>query len=298
MSAIKSTYEQKQLFKYRFWKHIFELDYDALSDLLEEGNPVGHLNFPFCVPSDRHGFNFIPALSVQDNTGDTDNPLIRDDCKDHGIRQIHDMNCNIHETNMAIHYYLCSNGKQVSEILGIWNFEPDENRLPTGAHIDDDIPYMILCLLCQHGLSTSARWIDYVGEKNGFRVELSTVFGGLLVMDWCDNFERMLESKDHSMREEYYQLALLEHPEDFNRLVDVYPLASYDELHAWCDKDEDVTKRLWKLRLSRLDPTRWPTFEDVPDVSREELEAMFSGHPSQVQLTDMCEEPPCKRICT
>ena len=161
-------------------------------------------------------------------------------------------------------------------------------------------------LLWRHGLNTSLNWSENYdcGKNYDLRIVVHNVFGILLAWELPNIhanigiFERMLESKDHPMREEYYQLVLWERPEDFNRLVDVYPLASYDELHAWCDKDENMTKRLWKLRLSRLDPTRWPTFEDVPDVSREELEAMFSGHPSQVQLTDMCEEPPCKRICT
>ena len=41
-------------------KPVWELDPESLRDLLKEGNPVGHLNFKFRVPS-HHGYDFIPA---------------------------------------------------------------------------------------------------------------------------------------------------------------------------------------------------------------------------------------------
>jgi hypothetical protein len=280
-----TSYEEKQLFKYRFWKHIFELNEAALRDLLEEGNPVGNLDFTFCMPSDRHGYNFIPLPPVRDlGMFETDQ------------KEAHAIYYTIHQINLAIRHYTHCCGKQVSEILGEWYYDSDEREyLPNGAYFDpatkETIIGNIIRLLCQHGLSTSAPFRDFVDTLDGFRIEICTVFGYLLEEDLVSNlrmgvFERMLESKDQPMREEYYQLVLWERPEDFNRLVDVYPLTSYDELHAWCENDEDMTRRLWRLRLSRLDPTRWPTFKDVPNVSREELEAMFSGHPSVVDCED------------
>ena len=55
-----ASYAEKQLFKTRFWKHIWNLDPESLRELLDEGNPIGHVNFPFRVPSD-HGYVFHTA---------------------------------------------------------------------------------------------------------------------------------------------------------------------------------------------------------------------------------------------
>ena len=45
-----NTYEKKQIFKDRFFKHILDLDYESLEDLLAEGNPYGHLNMRYILP--------------------------------------------------------------------------------------------------------------------------------------------------------------------------------------------------------------------------------------------------------
>jgi len=45
-----NTYEKKQIFKERLFKHILDLDYESLEDLLAEGNPYGHLNMRYILP--------------------------------------------------------------------------------------------------------------------------------------------------------------------------------------------------------------------------------------------------------
>ncbi len=45
-----NTYEKKQIFKERLFKHILELDYESLQDLVAEGNPYGHLNMRYKLP--------------------------------------------------------------------------------------------------------------------------------------------------------------------------------------------------------------------------------------------------------
>lgn len=45
-----NTYEKKQIFKERLFKHILDLDCESLEDLLAEGNPYGHLNMRYKLP--------------------------------------------------------------------------------------------------------------------------------------------------------------------------------------------------------------------------------------------------------
>jgi hypothetical protein len=45
-----NTYEKKQIFKERLFKHILDLDYESLQDVLAEGNPYGHLNMRYILP--------------------------------------------------------------------------------------------------------------------------------------------------------------------------------------------------------------------------------------------------------
>jgi len=37
--------------------------------------------------------------------------------------------------------------------------------------------------------------------------------------------------------------------------------------------------RQWKYKLVNLDPKRWPTVDDLENISVEELKAMYEGHP-------------------
>ena len=45
-----NTYEKKQIFKERLFKHILDLDCESLEDLLAEGNPYNHLNMRYKLP--------------------------------------------------------------------------------------------------------------------------------------------------------------------------------------------------------------------------------------------------------
>lgn len=46
------TYEKKQMFKERTFKHILDLDPESMEDLFTEGNPYAHLNMRYKLPID------------------------------------------------------------------------------------------------------------------------------------------------------------------------------------------------------------------------------------------------------
>lgn len=194
-----TSYAEKQLFKTRFWKHVWDLDPESLRDLLEQGNPVGNLDFKFRVVT-GHGYTFHTAY-----------------------------NGEYVEVNTAIGNYLASNAKTAVDIL--WEIMYECKNEP------------FLALPCG---STTVN---------------------------CDAFETCVE------------VAMI-----------LWAYGGLDEdkinsLFKWCEHHTthnlSIGKKLWKLRLVTLDPVKWPTTNAFDDVSTEELQAMYEGHPKNVNLHEV-----------
>lgn len=283
-----ASYAEKQLFKTRFWKHVWELDPESLRELLEAGNPIGHVNFGFRVPSD-HGYPFAPGYKGKiyevSNTKDKSTSEFR---------------------NEAIENYLSSHGKSACDIL--WKMyskveDTGEIYLPNGANILGLSEILdIVVLLAEHGAELYSRRpsIKWPGTIS---VQISDM--SLLLMANCElPYKKILNLARGSLADrryipgEYYELMLLCYPESFNRFVNwKRPKTDvFKYLFSWCQESDDVTKRLWKLRLVNIDPERWiPKYDDykdvsvdgLDDVSVEELQAMYEGHPNNINVHEV-----------
>lgn len=292
-----ASYVEKQLFKTRFWKHIWNLDTEGLRELLDEGNPIGHVNFPFRVPSD-HGYVFHTAYKGRvykiSNTKDKSTSEFR---------------------NEAIENYLNSYGAKACDIL--WKMYrkmeggDGELYLPNGVEIlglDEILD--IISILAEHGadLYFAYKAVKWPGAKS---VNISDI--SMVLMTMCNlTYEKIhgivlgSSSSWNWTRREYYQLMLLCYPLNFNRFVDDFPFRKgmfetwdnvYDFLFSWCKASDVVTKRVWKLRLVKLDPERWSlkghdyddeiSVEGLDGVSVEELKAMYEGHPKNINVHDV-----------
>ena len=274
------SYSDIQTFKSRFWKHVWELDPESLRDLLKEGNPVGHVNFKFRVPS-HHGYEIIPAYEGMYSACS----------KTHGGQ------------NKAIDNYLECHDKTAVEILWpmLLSIGTDGLVLPSGARINDDNYTVVtetLVALWRNGATNtfSRSWIWH--DEKVF-VNVKDLCGVVLINIWGhpdkeqDQLINDFFAWTCSVQPEHYQLMLLLHPRHFNRFLNDFPLSDMDDLFDWCKPDTDVTEKLWKLRLVNLDPNRWPTVDDFDDISVEELKAMYEGHPLVVVLEQ--DEPPAKK---
>ena len=277
----KMSYSDVQTFKSRFWKHVWELDPESLRDLLKEGNPVGHVDFKFRVPS-HHGYDFIPAYEGMYSA-----------CSKTHKGQ-----------NKAIDNYLGCHDKTAVEILWsmLLRLERDDGTLvlPSGARINDDYTVVTetLVALWRNG-ATNVSGLSYVWHDDGVLVRVKDLYGVVLINIWGHpdkEQEQLMEEffeRSCTAQPEHYQLMLLLHPRHFNRFLNTFPLYDMDDLFDWCKADTDVTEKLWKLRLVKLDPKRWPTVDDLDDISVEELKAMYEGHPLVVVLEQ--DEPPAKK---
>ena len=288
------SYSDIQTFKSRFWKHVWELDPESLSDLLKEGNPVGHVNFKFRVPS-NHGYDFIPAYE-----GMYDEKTHRDQ-------------------NVAIDDYLECHDKTAVEILWpmLLRIETSGLVLPSGARIDDDNYTAVtetLVVLWRNGawdkLWRNGAWDNYSKSWNSYLkswkwndenvfVNVKDLCGIALIniLGHPDTEQELLIEEwfklSCSVGPVHYKLMLLLHPRHFNRLLDTFPLKNMDDLFDWCISDVDITKKLWKFRLVNLDGNKWPTINDFDDISVDELKAMYEGHPLIVALEQ--DEAPAKK---
>tara|TARA_B100001059_G_scaffold236172_1_gene285247 strand:+ start:181 stop:843 length:663 start_codon:yes stop_codon:yes gene_type:complete len=202
-----ASYAAKQLFKKRFWKHIWELDSESLRDLLDGVNPIGNVTFQFRVPSD-HGYRFQPAYD-----GSTPKDPI---------------NVQPHVSfNEAIESYLYSGGETAAVIVlhMLHSMGTGFLTLPCGAIFDEclarDIILEIVMILWEHG--------------------------GL------DEF-------------------------DTKRLF-AHRACQYQTTY-----NTDMGKRLWKLRLVQMDRAKWPTTTSFGDVSTAQLQALYEGHPQNVNF--------------
>ena len=275
----KMSYSDVQTFKSCFWKHVWELDPESLRDLLKEGNPVGHVDFKFRVPS-HHGYDFIPAYEGMYSACS----------KTHGGQ------------NKAIDNYLECHDKTAVEILWSMLLRIGEYGLvlPSGARINDDYTVVTetLVALWRNG-ATNVSGLSYVWHDEEVLVRVKDLSGVVLINIWGHpdkEQEQLMEEffeRSCTAQPEHYQLMLLLHPRHFNRFLNTFPLYDMDDLFDWCKADTDVTEKLWKLRLVKLDPKRWPTVDDLDDISVEELKAMYEGHPLVVVLEQ--DEPPAKK---
>lgn len=281
-----ASYAEKQLFKTRFWKHIWNLDPESLRELLDEGNPIGHINFPFRVPSD-HGYVFHTAYKGR--------AYEMSKTKDKSVSEFR---------NEAIENYLNSHGENACDIL--WkmycNVEREDLYLPNGVNIDDfcEIREMF-SILAKHDPNVmfktryTSKWTDC-----DVTVNIRDIFA--LRLAFCDLkpeeiFQYGQSANINGCTREYYQLILLYHPKQFNRFVKEYRYPSvFDDLFRWCEASGDVTEKLWTLRLVNLDPERFvPNYDDEHDVfvnrlvgvSPEELQAMYEGHPKNINPHDV-----------
>ena len=283
-----ASYVEKQLFKTRFWKHIWNLDPESLRELLDEGNPIGHINFPFRVPSD-HGYVFHTAYKGQV----------------YEISKTKDKSASEFR-NEAIENYLSSHGKSACDIL--WKMYSEVERedlyLPNGVNIDDfcEIREMF-SILAKHDPNAMyksrhvAKW-----QHCDVSVDISDIF--TLRLAFCNfkpeeifQYGQSANINGFLPKKACYQLMLLYHPKQFNRFVKEYRYPCvFDDLFKWCKASDDVTKKLWKLRLVNLDPERWvPRYdnehgvfvEGLDGVSVEELKAMYEGHPKNINPHDI-----------
>jgi len=278
------NYAIKQTFKTRFWKHIWELDLESLRDLLEQGNPVGHVNFQFCVPS-NHGYQFKQKYDG----------LWSEDSETHSGQ------------NKAIDTYLNSHGKTAVAIL--WDMlvicenSTYELILPSGAMVvwDGQIEKMLLTLWFCGAECTNYRVKQYLIESDDLEIVPTDLVGVLMANFNGDStgilksfFEELFKRKNKcTIHPEHYQILLLCCPKYWNRYLETFPLKKLDYLFEWCKPSSYITQRLWKLRLCNLDPKRWPTVNDFDDISVEELKAMYEGHPNIFELEQ--DEPQAKK---
>lgn len=208
--------------------------------------------------------------------------------------------------NKAIENYLSSHGKSACDIL--WKMYSEvENTgdlyLPNGANILGLSEILdIVLILAEHGaelysMRPSIKWPGTIS------VQISDM--SLLLMANCElTYEKIHKLALGSLADrryipgQYYKLMLLCYPESFNRFVNwKRPKTDiFKYLFSWCQESDDVTKRLWKLRLVNIDPERWiPKYDDykdvsvdeLDDVSAEELKAMYEGHPKNINVHDV-----------
>ena len=291
-----ASYAEKQLFKTRFWKHIWDLDPESLRELLDEGNPIGHVNFPFRVPSD-HGYVFHTAYKG--------NKCYSYDDHDKSTSEFR---------NEAIENYINSYGKCACRIL--WDMHIDlekydevtEMYLPNGVRIDDksalDETFLVLI---EHGADLYTCYSPpikvRVNRANCMYIEIYNI-AGMNIWTYDHTYEKIRElthkclAASSMITREHYLLMLFRYPESFNRFVDEFPRQEGDVFDLLLEtKNKSLVEILWKMRLVKLDPERWPnpklnrfvviSVEGLDGVSVEELQAMYEGHPKNINPHDI-----------
>ncbi|MDA7838981.1 hypothetical protein N9A45_01440 [bacterium] len=295
-----ASYGEKQLFKTRFWKHVWELDAESLRELLDEGNPIGHVNFKFRVPSD-HGY---PLIDSKFYLTETHQEQHHNDSLEKHYKMLETA---VKRTNVARQFYLESSGMTADEIVRklIYSFEPWRYRkiyieyrddlkfikptLPNGSSFHIEHTHRILKVL----------WDYKTSEVHDHCSELGCIFGTLLGLGHVSIKD--IETWQRWDTEDRRKL-LRHYPEQFYKkfqlnasFADGGPLGGRLEY----GEDYEVKQRLWKMRLVKLDPQRWNlkfikdppnrtvSVEGLDDVSVEELQAMYEGHPKNVNVHDV-----------
>ena len=302
-----SSYVDKELFKKRFWNHVWEVNADSLRDLLHESNPVGHLNFGFVPPFDI-------KLSCENDRVFSKSP-------EHMKRLHFDRS-----------FYFKSHNKKAVDIL--WDMlrtvEDQGNvYLPNGTIVDDEmtIVYTILVIYdhspCQRVLFGDYPW--------AFDIVIHTILGLKMMAECWDEtqsrselVQSFFQEPDENIFPEHFQLMFALYTKHFVRFVRKFKSRFHaqdicDWIFERLDKDTDyldnlglecvgiweffleanitpkkcspkTMKRLWQLRCVQLDPERWPDIAALSDISWKELKAMYEGHPKNINIHDIDHE--------
>jgi len=315
-----ASYAEKQLFKTRFWKHVWELDPESLRELLEAGNPIGHVNFGFRVPSD-HGYPLIDSkfyLTEAHQEQQDDNSL---------EKHFKKLETAVKRTNVARNFYLKSSDMPAAEI--VWKLmkstEPDTYKkiyglyedyawnnaptLPNGSTFRREAPQQVLKVLWDYK-TREVHPDDYHDKHFEFNhgwihdLLITNIFGILLGRGEL-SIEDIEKCQEWGRKNRI--LLLARYPEHFYKKFQSDGSFADHIIHMISDR---VTRKwLWKMRLVKLDPKRWPklkiievpyednetessfginvSVEGLDDVSVEELQAMYEGHPNNINVHEV-----------